>query len=212
MSRPNPVRREPVLRIVLVLIAVAAFGCPEARAGFVGACCLPDGSCISPILDLDCDLDGGEFFPNQTCGQVMCDAGTGVCCFFDGSCVDGVTSCDFGGVFFPGLTCFDVFCPPLGACCVGQECFEAFDADGCAAFGGVFHVGLGCLDAPCASCVCERDGDGAQVDVFDLLAYLSMWFAQDAGADIDGAPGVSVFDLLAFLQCWFPASAGGPCP
>src|SRR5690606_36934905 len=41
-----------------------------------------------------------------------------------------------------------------------------------------------------SSCPCEFDGtDG--VNVFDLLAYLDLWFAQDAGADIDGTPGVN---------------------
>src|SRR5690606_14568211 len=61
-----------------------------------------------------------------------------------------------------------------------------------------------------ADCPCERDG-AAGVDVFDLLAYLDLWFAQDAAADIDGVAGVDVFDLLNFLDCWFPASAGAPC-
>ncbi len=62
-----------------------------------------------------------------------------------------------------------------------------------------------------AGCLCERDGNAAQVDVFDLLAYLDLWFANDDGADVDGTPGVDVFDLLSFLDCWFPASAGVPC-
>ncbi len=60
-------------------------------------------------------------------------------------------------------------------------------------------------------CACEMDGNAAQVDVFDLLAYLDLWFAGDAAAELDGAGGVDVFDLLSFLDCWFPASAGEPC-
>jgi hypothetical protein len=59
-------------------------------------------------------------------------------------------------------------------------------------------------------CACEMDGS-AGVDVFDLLAFLDLWFVSGAGADIDGAAGVDVFDLLFFLDCWFPASAGAPC-
>jgi hypothetical protein len=61
------------------------------------------------------------------------------------------------------------------------------------------------------ACPCELDGDDAQVNVFDLLAYLDLWFASDAAAEIDGTPGVDVFDLLAYLDCWFPASGGTPC-
>jgi hypothetical protein len=64
--------------------------------------------------------------------------------------------------------------------------------------------------APAPACPCERDG-APGVNVFDLLAYLDGWFAQDAAADIDETPGVDVFDLLAYLDCWFPASAGEAC-
>jgi hypothetical protein len=53
-------------------------------------------------------------------------------------------------------------------------------------------------------CICERTGDDPlSIDVFDLLAYLDQWFAQDAAADLDDNPAVDVFDLLTFLDCWF---------
>lgn len=64
-------------------------------------------------------------------------------------------------------------------------------------------------------CACERMGDTPIiVDVFDLLAYLDVWFSGDAAAELtgDSPASVDVFDLLAFLDCWFPASAGGACP
>src|SRR5690606_27003953 len=62
---------------------------------------------------------------------------------------------------------------------------------------------------PVPACLCELD-EVEGIDVFDLLAYLDLWFAGDDDADVDDAPGVDVFDLLAFLDCWFPASAGAP--
>jgi hypothetical protein len=68
----------------------------------------------------------------------------------------------------------------------------------------------GAEDTGGPACPCDLDGTPG-VDVFDLLAYLDLWFPQDAAADIDGSAGVDVFDLLAFLDCWFPASAGSPC-
>src|SRR5690606_18848029 len=63
-------------------------------------------------------------------------------------------------------------------------------------------------------CLCETDGNDAQLDVFDLLAYLDLWFAGDAAAEMTGDDPalVDVFDLLAFLDCWFPASSGAACP
>ena len=94
-----------------------------------------------------------------------------------------------------------------GRCIVRSQVKE--QPDGVFILGEVlisFDLGLA------APCPCELDGDDAQVDVFDLLAYLALWFPQDPAADLDGDADVDVFDLLDFLSCWFPASAGGPCP
>jgi uncharacterized repeat protein (TIGR01451 family) len=82
------------------------------------------------------------------------------------------------------------------------------DGGGATAVGQVFAripVDLG------ETCPCEFDAQ-AGVDVFDLLAYLDLWFTSAPHADLDGVAGVDVFDLLTFLDCWFPASAGAPCP
>lgn len=69
--------------------------------------------------------------------------------------------------------------------------------------------GLAPEPLPCG-CPCEFDGN-SNVDVFDLLAYLDLWFVNDGQAELDGTGGIDVFDLLAYLDCWFPASAGSPC-
>ncbi len=61
------------------------------------------------------------------------------------------------------------------------------------------------------TCICETDGDAAQVNVTDLLSFLSLWFALDLGADVNNSGGVDVVDLLDFLSCWFPANSGAPC-
>ena len=52
------------------------------------------------------------------------------------------------------------------------------------------------------TCLADFDHSGG-VDVFDLLAYLSEWFAAGHEADLDESGGVDVFDLLAFLDVWF---------
>ncbi len=61
------------------------------------------------------------------------------------------------------------------------------------------------------ACDCTPDltNDGT-VDVFDLLAYLDLWFAADPAADLvngGGATVVDVFDLLAYLDSWFAPPA-----
>ncbi len=66
------------------------------------------------------------------------------------------------------------------------------------------------IDTSADGCPCEFSGDPAMVDVQDLLAFLALWFVNDAGADLNGG-GVDVTDLLDFLACWFPASTTGVC-
>lgn len=59
---------------------------------------------------------------------------------------------------------------------------------------------------PVPPCDCEMTGDfPAAVDVFDLLAYLDLWFSVDAAAERTGdlPANIDVFDLLDYLDCWF---------
>jgi hypothetical protein len=59
---------------------------------------------------------------------------------------------------------------------------------------------------PAPPCACEMTGDSpAHVDVFDLLAYLDLWFESDPAAERTGdePASVDVFDLLSYLDCWF---------
>jgi hypothetical protein len=97
-----------------------------------------------------------------------------------------------------------------------------FGADDCNSNGvpDAIEIGAGLLadgngdgipDA-CQPCPCELAGHPDSREVFDLLAYLDLWFVADQAAERDGTAGIDVFDLLSFLDCWFPASAGAPCP
>ena len=56
------------------------------------------------------------------------------------------------------------------------------------------------------ACPCERTCDDV-TDVFDLLAYLDLWFALDPAANLDDDPAINVSDLLAYLDCWFTSCA-----
>jgi hypothetical protein len=55
-----------------------------------------------------------------------------------------------------------------------------------------------------STCAADLTGDGG-VDVFDLLAYLDLWFVTDAAAERTGdePAAIDVFDLLAYLGGWF---------
>ncbi len=60
-------------------------------------------------------------------------------------------------------------------------------------------------DRPCPA---DLDGNGA-VEVPDLFAFLSLWFAGNPAANWDGVGGVAVPDIFAYLSAWF--ASAGPC-
>jgi hypothetical protein len=55
-----------------------------------------------------------------------------------------------------------------------------------------------CSDA----CQADFDQNGT-VEVPDIFAFLSAWFAGQPSADIDGVAGIAVPDIFAFLGLWF---------
>jgi len=51
-------------------------------------------------------------------------------------------------------------------------------------------------------CAADFDDNGF-VQVPDIFAFLSAWFAQSPAAEFDGVAGISVPDIFAFLSAWF---------
>ncbi len=82
------------------------------------------------------------------------------------------------------------------------NCNDVLDACEIAAGTAVDANGDGLLDA-CQTCPCDMNNPYDGVDVFDLLAYLDLWFAGAPNANFNLDGGVDVFDLLAYLDCWF---------
>ena len=180
-----------------------------------GACCFPDASCIDHYPEDFCFLDGGRFSPGGLCADP--DACTfpifGACCIGDTVCIEESTPDDCasrGGTFFEGAICFNLPCAPIpdpGACCLPDgSCAELIEINCVEEENGVFQgEGTTCGPDACSAppCPCELDGNPAQLDVFDLLVYLNLWFASNPAADLDETGGVDVFDLLLYLGCWF---------
>lgn len=52
------------------------------------------------------------------------------------------------------------------------------------------------------ACRTDFDGNG-EVQVPDIFAFLTAWFAGDLAADFDGVDGLGVPDIFAFLTAWF---------
>jgi len=98
---------------------------------------------------------------------------------------------------------------PVGACCVGSACTTVLESV-CISAGGVFQgIAVACAPAgePGSCCAADIDGNGA-VEVPDIFAFLSAWFAGNAAADFDGNGMVQVPDIFAFLSAWFAGCSG----
>ena len=64
------------------------------------------------------------------------------------------------------------------------------------------------LQPECGGDVCVADwDDSSSVDIFDILAFLQSWNAQDPRADVNDSGMVDIFDILDFLGLW---NAGCP--
>ena len=64
--------------------------------------------------------------------------------------------------------------------------------------------GRGLYTADISPCRADFDGNGL-VQVPDIFAFLSAWFALEVEADFDGVGGVAVPDIFSFLSAWFAA-------
>ena len=93
----------------------------------------------------------------------------------------------------------------VGACCIGSSCMVTTPA-ACIGTNTAFAgSGTTCLPSnpivPC--CRGDHDQDGV-INVPDIFAFLSSWFAGLASADADASGGApSVPDIFAFLSAWF---------
>lgn len=111
-----------------------------------------------------------------------------------------VTNSDGLGSVGSGIGVFTIG-TPTGACCVGTSCAVTTQAQ----CGGTWTAGLACGQAGNPTTCCPANFDGANgVDVPDIFAFLSAWFAGHPSANFDGVGGVTVNDIFAFLSAWFP--------
>lgn len=140
----------------------------SASGAQIGACCLPDGSCLENIGDGTCGGLGGVFQGNgSTCPVGGCPVLIGACCDpVSGACSNGLLEgdCLAGGGTFQGegTTCTANPCPePMGACCLGGGSCLTSTESVCTG-GGFTFAGNGtqCPDA-CQLGACCNPNDGS---------------------------------------------------
>lgn len=137
--------REPctgrrVMSIVSCLIIALTFAAP-ARAQ-VGACCLPDGTCIAAAAATQCQALGGAFISGGTCAN--CADPSGACCRQNVCAVMTKAQCIALGLTFVGGPCVPNPCNPPGACCLRDgTCIQTTRAE-CDGLDGHWLEGASC--------------------------------------------------------------------
>lgn len=79
-----------------------------------GACCLPDGSCVSVDADACAALGGIHQGDGTECGLVECPVPMGACCLPDATCIEtSASECAALGGTYQGdaSMCMDIACP-----------------------------------------------------------------------------------------------------
>jgi len=154
----------------------------SACASFVcfpmGACCLPNGSCLDNQSPAQCSGLNGTFRGHQvTCGSVVCPLPVGACCVGQFGCAElGQSDCEIavGGTWAGfGTTCADNNSNGVpDACEPGSSC--AGDANG--------------------------DGDTNGADLSVLLGQFGQAVSPGTGADFNGDGLVNGADLSVLLS------------
>ncbi|MGH7786904.1 MAG: hypothetical protein ACRERC_08565 [Candidatus Binatia bacterium] len=65
-------RRAKLATVVALALVGCAVSVANATGGSVGACCLPNGQCLS-VVAFDCEAQGGDFSgPDTSCVMIEC--------------------------------------------------------------------------------------------------------------------------------------------
>lgn len=190
----------------------------------VGACCLPDGTCIQATPEA-CQMAQGLFIaigaPCSECGNLE---PVGACCFDDGTCLQiSVFECAAQGGFYLGDSTACADCPtatPVGACCLADGTCVQTSAVGCAASGGMYlGDGTSCDDCTVVEVgACCVPGGCQQLSPDECQAiggtYLGAGTSCDdcpvpLACDLNGDGVVGIQDLFIMLAQWGPCNG---CP
>jgi hypothetical protein len=121
---------------------------PAAAFAQIGACCLPNGSCIANAANTQCQSLGGSFINGGSCTQCSQDP-RGACCREDVCAFILKSECIQQGFTFLGGSCQPNPCNPAGACCTQSGGCVQMNAAECASIGGTWLDSKPCSVQPC---------------------------------------------------------------
>lgn len=151
-----------------------------------GACCLESG--CQDMSRGTCRLQGGTFFVGESCANNPCSPGDlmGACCASQSPtsfCYqDTQANCEGAGRFFAGvnLPCSPNPCggsSPTAACCTGEGCVVATQAD-CDAFSGQWlPTASNCSDTTCLNAACCTEAGCTEELESECQSLGGQWFS-----------------------------------
>ncbi|MBX3318120.1 MAG: hypothetical protein KF902_14785 [Phycisphaeraceae bacterium] len=205
----------------------------------VGACCLPDGSCLIATTT-DCANANGVFKGDgSTCATAGCTAASQACCFpATGGCLNlSPSDCTTaggvpGGV---GTACATFTCFPKGACCLPDgSCIGNISPTDCGSLGGTYqgnNTSCGSVNCPppTGAC-CFPNGSCLVLTQADCGTAGGAWAGiattcadgngngtadaceSDCRADVNGDGELDILDFLDFFDSFGECSGlPGPC-
>jgi len=191
---------------------------PSANQCPLGACCLPNGSCVGGVSSSQCASQGGSFRGvGSTCAGAC---PTGGCCRPDGSCVIATEiqcTAQNGTWRGAGTNCTGANCPqPDGACCLPGFCLETTEdicgniPDG--VWAGAFSTcadldsnGVADICDTGIPCPADYNQDGG-ITGDDITAFFIDWSAAAGHSDVNQDGGIDGQDVEYFFVRW---EAGG---
>jgi hypothetical protein len=175
-----------------------------------GACCnLATGACRR-FTPARCPT-GSIWIASGVCSPDPCSLPQGACCnVVVGTCaVSRQSDCaPAAHAWFAGAACSPNACVLSAACCNALTgiCRRLTEVR-CMAANSEWLTGQTCTPNPCsaslvATCPADFNHSG-QVNVQDVLAFLSAWFVIDPSADISDDGEIDAADIFDFLTAWF---------
>jgi len=206
------------------IFAASPSTCASLTCTATGVSCCAGSTC-TVILYGPCQNTG---IIVASCAPENCPTKLGVCCNpITGACSTTMSNntCDAGLRFVPGAATCGAFSPcptptppgtnppiiilipipPVGACCLGASCAVTYSVPACTLAGGRLVIGAACNavgndKTPCCKADFNQNGS---VNVADIFAFLSAWFAADPRSDFNASGVRDVADIFAFLSAWF---------
>ncbi|MFN8549557.1 MAG: hypothetical protein U0527_16680, partial [Candidatus Eisenbacteria bacterium] len=177
----------------------------------LGACCLPEGTCIVTQAS---DCNGSYQGDGSSCVPNPCPLLLGACCLPEGGCSEMTRqSCNsLGGLWNGyGTLCASVECPTQGACCFDDGHCVVLSSGDCASQGGMFqNAGSDCEPnycVPILGACCLADGGCEALSQADCQAQFGEWRGADTLCETEtcSPPGACCFEGDVCTQLTYSA-------